>query len=150
MSIYKNRYYVMSLISKIREHSVDFIEKGLARIGVEDLVVSHGAILSALYRNNGQLTMNQISEEIDRSKSTVTQLVDRLIEEGYVEKKVSEEDRRYRYIILTDKSMEIKEDVYKISDHLIDIVYKGFSELEEEMFFKMLLKVKDNFEQIEE
>ncbi|MFP4015873.1 MAG: MarR family transcriptional regulator [Halanaerobiales bacterium] len=41
-------------------------------------MVRQSAILSALYHNNGQLTVNQISEEIDRSKSTVTQLIDRL------------------------------------------------------------------------
>jgi len=126
LEIYNNRYYIISLISKIREQSEEFIEAELNKIGVEDLVVSHGLILSALYRNNGRLTMNQISEKVDRSKSTVTQLVDKLIKGGYVKKEISESDRRYRYIVLTEKAMNIKGRVYGISDDLINIIYKDF------------------------
>ena len=51
----------------------------LEKRGIEGLVVSHGNILDILYDNNGKLTMKEISEGINRSKSTVTQLVDKLL-----------------------------------------------------------------------
>lgn len=136
-----NKYLAISKISKIRNGVSDYIECELRKRGIEGLVVSHGNILDILYENNGKLTMKEISEGIDRSKSTVTQLVDRLLKAGYVTKESNLEDMRYSYIVLTEKGLSIKKDFKEVSNKVIKEFYKDFTEAEIEILLLLLDRV---------
>lgn len=140
-----NKYLAISKISKIRNDVSSYIESELRKRGIEGLVVSHGNILDILYENNGKLTMKEISEGIDRSKSTVTQLVDRLLKEGYVTKESNLEDKRYSYIVLTEKGLSIKKDFKEISQNVIKEFFKDFTEAEIEILLSLLNRVIHNF-----
>ena len=140
-----NKYLAISKISKIRNDVSSYIESELRKRGIEGLVVSHGNILDILYENNGKLTMKEISEGIDRSKSTVTQLVDRLLKAGYVTKESNLEDKRYSYIVLTEKGLSIKKDFKEISQNVIKEFFKDFSEAEIEILLLLLNRVIHNF-----
>lgn len=140
-----NKYLAISKISKIRSEVFDYIECELEKRGIEGLVVSHGNILDILYDNNGKLTMKEISEGINRSKSTVTQLVERLLKAGYVTRELSIEDKRYSYIVLTEKGLSIKKDFKEISDKVIKGFFKDFTEEEVEILFSLLDRVINNF-----
>lgn len=140
-----NKYLVISQISQVRRDVFDYIETELYKRGIEGLVVSHGNILDILYDNDGRLTMKEISEGINRTKSTVTQLVDKLIKDGYVTKESSGEDKRYSYIVLTEKGLRIKKDFREISDNVISQFFKGFSDEETKMMISLLDRVIDNF-----
>lgn len=140
-----NKYLAISKISKIRNEVIDYIECELRKRGIEGLVVSHGNILDILYENNGKLTMKEISEGIGRSKSTVTQLVDRLLKAGYVTKESNLEDKRYSYIVLTEKGLSIKTDFKEISQNVMKEFFEDFTEEEIEMFLLLLDRVIHNF-----
>lgn len=141
-----HRSYAISFISEIKNQVSNYIESKLKSYGLDGLVVSHGSILTALYKNDGQLHMKDISDKISRSKSTVTQLVDKLIEAGYVKKEIADDDRRVHNIVLTEKGWSFQGYFKEISQEVNEVFFQNFSELEQEMFLKMLLKVKDNFE----
>ncbi|GLC30286.1 MarR family winged helix-turn-helix transcriptional regulator [Clostridium omnivorum] len=140
-----NKYLAISKISNIRSKVFDYIECELKRRGIEGLVVSHGNILDILYDNNGKLTMKEISKGINRSKSTVTQLVDKLLKDGYVTKESNPEDKRFSYIVLTEKGLNIKKDFREISDDVIREFFKDFKEEEAETFLLLLDRVINNF-----
>jgi len=140
-----NKYLAISKISKIRNQVSDYIECELRRRGIEGLVVSHGNILDMLYESNRKLTMKEISEGINRSKSTVTQLVDRLIKAEYVTKESNPEDMRYSFIVLTEKGLSIKKDFREISQNVINEFYKDFTDEEIELLFVLLDRVTHNF-----
>jgi DNA-binding MarR family transcriptional regulator len=140
-----NKYLAISKISKIRSEVFDSIECELRKRGIEGLVVSHGNILDILYDNNGKLTMKEISEGINRSKSTVTQLVDRLLIGGYVTKESNLEDKRFSYIVLTEKGLSIKKDFKEISENVIRAFFKDFTEEEAEILLSLLDRVINNF-----
>jgi len=140
-----NKYLAISKISKIRSEVIDYIECELRKRGIEGLVVSHGNILDILYENNGKLTMKEISEGIGRSKSTVTQLVDRLLKAGYVTKESNLEDKRYSYIVLTEKGGSIKTDFKVISQNVMKEFFKDFNEEEIEILLLLLDRVIHNF-----
>lgn len=140
-----NKYLVISKISKIRSEIFYYIECELRKRGIEDLVVSHGNILDILYDNDGKLTMKEISEGINRTKSTVTQLVDRLLIAGYVTKESNLEDRRSSYIVLTEKGLSIKKDFKEISENVIKVFFNDFAEEEAEILLSLLDRAIDNF-----
>ena len=140
-----NKYLAISKISQIRNEINSYIERELKTRGIEGLVVSHGNILDILYNNNGRLTMKEISEGINRSKSTVTQLVDKLIDYGYVMKESDIEDRRVSYIVLTERGNRIKKDFREISDKVILEFFQDFTEAETEILLTLLDRVIYNF-----
>lgn len=140
-----NKGLVISKIAKIRSDVFEYIEDELKKRGVDGLVVSHGNILDILYDNNGKLTMKEISEGIHRSKSTVTQLVDKLLKAGYVKKESDVEDKRFSYIILTEKGLSIKKDFKEISENVINKFFEGFNEEEIENLLLLLDRVINNF-----
>lgn len=140
-----NTNYVISLVSKVRAEATNFLEKELVKNGIDGLVPSYGSMLSTLYRNNGKLRMKAVADLINRDKSTVTHLVNKLSKAGYVIREQSSEDSREIYVVLTRKAWEMEEKLESISRNLITTAYKGFSEDEKEQLVGLLDKMKNNF-----
>jgi DNA-binding MarR family transcriptional regulator len=135
---------IISLISKVRESANSFIENEMSNWGVEGLATSHGDILFSLLKNEKQ-TMKELAEKIDKDKSTVTALVDKLIKQGYALKTRDTEDNRVVFVTLTEKGKELKPMFDAISQKLFSTVYKDISESEKEELLKILTKIKNNF-----
>ncbi|MEJ8553654.1 MarR family winged helix-turn-helix transcriptional regulator [Tepidibacter sp. Z1-5] len=142
----KYRNYIIGYISTTRKKYQKFLEKELKEHNIENIVPSHGSILSVLYKNNGKLTMKEIAKLIRRDKSTVTSLCNKLVSFGYIKKEKCEQDKRVTYIVLTQKGIDIRPKFEEISKKLIDTVYKGFTKEEEDMFFYLLNKINKNFD----
>ncbi len=140
-----NDKYIVYFISKTRKKMVKFIEKKLAEKGLKELIPSHGNVLTALYENDGMLTMKEIANRIGKDKSTVTPLVDKLLKLGYVEKEKSQNDKRVTYIRLTEKGRRIESKYNEISSDVRDTAYRNFSDEEKETFLRLLKKLSDNF-----
>ncbi|SCZ05673.1 MarR family winged helix-turn-helix transcriptional regulator [Alkaliphilus peptidifermentans] len=136
--------HVITLISRIRERANKLIEKELQNQGLEGMVASHGALLSALYKNNGKLTMKEIATAIERDKSTVTELVNKLMLYGYVEKVKDIEDGRVTHILLTVKGVNAKGKFDAVSKKLLNTVYCDVSQDERELLIGILERLKDN------
>lgn len=135
---------IISLVSRIREFANTFITDEMNKYGVEGLAVSHGDIIFSLL-NNEKLTMKEIAEKIEKDKSTVTALVNKLIKQGYIEKTKDILDNRVVFVTLTEKGKSLEPMFKKISEELISKVYEGISENEKEELLKTLIKIKNNF-----
>lgn len=145
-----NDKYIIYFISKTKKKMVKFIEKKLKEKGLEGLIPSHGNVLTALYQNDGMLTMKEIANRIGKDKSTVTPLVEKLLKLGYVEKEKSQKDKRVTYIRLTEKGMQIESKYNEISRDVRDTAYRNFSDEEKETFLRLLKRLNDNFTETEE
>lgn len=108
--------------------------------GIEGIVPSHGDIVRVLLEEE-KSTMKEIAEKIHRTKPTVTVLVDKLVDYGYVIKEKNPTDRRETYIRLTAKGLKLRPRFEKISEKLNEIVYGGFNDYEAEQFEKMLATI---------
>ena len=129
---------IVSLISHIHTSSADFTNKRLSGTTDEcSLVSSHGFILYLLSKN-GEMTMKDISERINRDKSTTTVLIRKLKEHGLIEEKRSENDSRVKHISLTSEGRAFNEATQHISDELLSVCYKGFSRGEQETLLGLL------------
>ncbi len=113
----------------------------MKKAGIEGLAPSHGDILFRLYRTDA-LKMNQIAELIDRDKSTVTVLVNKLVRLGFVEKQQDWEDSRVYHIKLTEKGRALEPIYRDISERLIDHIYQHFTEEEQLMLMRLLQKIE--------
>jgi DNA-binding MarR family transcriptional regulator len=138
--------YIVYFMSRTRNKMLQFIEEQLRKNGLDDLIPSHGNILTALYENDGTLTMKKIAETIGKDKSTITPLVNKLVELGYTTKEKKQLDKRVTYIILTNKGKQMQEKFSNISNEVYRAAYKGFSAEEKEVFLRLLKQLNNNFD----
>jgi DNA-binding MarR family transcriptional regulator len=138
----------IALISRVHEKSGRFIVKELKAHGVEGIVPSHGDILFALFKKDHR-TMREIAESIHRTKPTVTVLIDKLVDEGYVAKEKNSRDSRITYIRLTEKGRSLKPSMDDISRGLKERVYGDLTDEESELLEKALDKIEKRFSDVE-
>jgi len=135
---------IVFLAAQLRDNAYEHVTRELKRLGMADLAPSHGAILITLYREKA-LSLKELSVRINKKKSSTTELVDKLIRLGYVEKATSTEDQRVKLVRLTPKSVALKDDFKTLSENVNGRVYKGFSEDEQQQFTHLLSKALKNY-----
>jgi MarR family transcriptional regulator, organic hydroperoxide resistance regulator len=140
----KGRNNIISLISAIRKRSNELIVGEMSRRNMKGLVTSHGDILAALFEKK-VLTMKELADRIEKDKSTVTALINKLIKYGYVQKKSDPQDSRVVLVALTKKGKDLLPDFEEISDILLTTFYKGISDKEKTAVAAILNKIKRNF-----
>jgi len=85
--------------------------------------------------------MKEIAEIIDKDKSTITSLINKLIVLDYVEKKKDMDDNRISIISLTAKGKALKSLFMEISEKLTIKAFQGISEQEKEILNILLAKL---------
>ncbi|MFR9070036.1 Regulator of autolytic activity [uncultured Clostridium sp.] len=140
-----NDKYIVYFISRTKANMIKFIDNKLKKNNLNDLIPTHGNILTALYESDGRLTMKEIAKKIGKDKSTVTALVNKLISLGYIKKEKCDIDRRVTYISLTNKAFDIKDTFDFISSQVKETAYTGLTEEEKKEFLRLLRKISTNF-----
>jgi DNA-binding MarR family transcriptional regulator len=136
--------HVVQLISGIRGKAYKFIAEELRANQIHGIVPSHGGILDALFKEE-KLPMKSLAEKIDRDKSTVTSLVQKLIKMGYVKKIKEGSDMRVNYIVLTRKGRDLEPVFEDISKKLIERFYKGLNREEKNSVVSVLERIDKNW-----
>src|SRR6186997_1084172 len=72
-----------------------------AKLGAAGLSLAKLAALSALSDAGESLALTQLAERLSCVKSNITQLVDRLEADGFVQRSADKHDRRARLAVLT-------------------------------------------------
>ena len=117
-----------------------FLVQELKQNNLGEISPSHGEIIGSLLLR-GSLQMKEIAEIIDKDKSTITSLIHKLIDLGYVEKKKDISDSRISIISLTAKGKALKPLFMDISDKLGKKAFQGVSEQEREILNILLAKL---------
>jgi len=137
--------HVIALIARLRDKAYDFIIRELKRKKITGLAPSHGGIMSNLFKKD-RVSMKEIAARIGRDKSTVTALVNKLVDAGYIAKEKDPDDNRVTYLCLTTKGRSLERDFDSISERLIGTAFRGFSQKERENIVRGIVRMLDNFE----
>ena len=84
-----------------------------------------------LIGQRGKVSMKEVAKTLHMTSSAVTQLVDGLVVNGYVEREESAEDRRTVMLTLTKKT---KNQVAKMKEHMVKRFLEVFEVLTDEEF----------------
>ena len=134
---------IIALISRIRDKANRLIVAELRLRNIRGLVPSHGDILNLLFESES-VSMMEIAERIGRNKATVTALVRKLRDLGYLDTASDLDDKRVTRVMLTEKGRRLKPDFEEISQALLKRVYKGLSSREKEVIVHGLERIRDN------
>ncbi len=141
-AVYRDR--TIYLISRIREKANRLIIRELASHDLKGIVPTHGDILVSLFLEP-RLTMKRLAEIIDRDKSTVTALVNKLVRLGYVEKMQDPNDSRTTLVCLTPAGRSLMPDFLDISRRLQARVYKNLTRKEKATLTHLLTKINEDW-----
>ena len=138
---------IVQKISDLRNLANAFILESLEEEGIVGIVPSHGAVLATLY-HEGPLPMKEISRRIHRDKSTLTVLVRKLEELGYVEREPDEKDSRIVRVRLTEKGIAFRALFERISEELRRTLWGDAPDREREDFCRLLADMTSRMERV--
>ena len=136
------------LISKIHQISGRIFTNLLKRSKLDMINTAQGRIMFPLWGEDG-ISIAELTKETALTKSTLTSMLDRLEEAGYLQRVPSKTDRRKILIYLTEEGKKLQTRYASISQEMTDIFYEGFSDSEIEEFERYLEKILQNLIKIQ-
>jgi DNA-binding MarR family transcriptional regulator len=88
-------------VLRLASQLVDGIQEGLARRGFDDVRPAHGFAFARI--SEGDATTSDVAEHLGITKQAAGQLVEYLVDHGYVLRQPDERDARARLLLLTER-----------------------------------------------
>lgn len=130
---------IFAYASRLRSLGNDLIVDGLRQRGVEGIVPSHGDIVHVLLHEES-CSMSELARRIGRTKSTVTVLVRKLEQAGYVQREQDASDGRGVRISLTPRGKALEPAFREISDLLEGLIRERLSDDEADRLEELLAR----------
>lgn len=131
------------LVAKIHQISGRIFAKKLKQHNITEINPAQGRILFVLWKNDG-IPISQLSEKTLLKKSTLTSMLDRLEDMGYITRIPSKNDRRKIIIKRTDKDRSFQILYMQVSREMNNLFFNGFTEKEIDQLESALEKILDN------
>jgi len=130
------------LISKIHRLSGRVFARMLKEYEIE-INPAQGRILFVLWREDG-IPIRELAKRTSLGKSTLTSMLDRLEEAGYVVRERSEIDRRVILVRRTNKDRAAQATYERVSKAMTEVYYSGLAEAAIDAFERTLERILDN------
>lgn len=134
---------ILVILAGLRETIMDELTDSYRAVGILDLNPPHGAVLCAL-KTDKACTMLEIAEKIFRDQSTVTGLVGRLRQLGYVKVMSGEVDRRQRMVLLTQEGRILRSQVTRAARRIQSRIFRNISAPDRKNLMNTLAKIGFN------
>lgn len=131
------------LIAKIHQVSGRIFAKILKKNGIDQINPAQGRILFALWKKD-EIPISELAKKTQLSKSTLTSMLDRLEQAGHITRIRPKKDRRTIMLKLTEKDKHLEKVYSKVSEEMINIFYREFSQEEIDEFEGHLKKILTN------
>lgn len=101
------------------------------------------AILKLLWEQNGQ-TQTELATAMRVQPATVTKMIQRMEQAGFLERHPDPNDQRVSRVFLTTKAREVQSAVVEVCHRLGDEMLQGFTPEEQTLLRRFLIQVRDN------
>ena len=127
------------------------VQKEAKRCGIEFMGGPQGQVIRFLDRreHEQELTfIKDIEQELNITKSVASNLVKRMVQNGLVELEVSPNDKRAKYVHLTEKSRSQMKQIKSFFDRMNRSLLDGISEENLAIFEEVMGQLQANVEKI--
>lgn len=136
------------LISQIKQIGGRVFEKILAKEQIDAFNGAQGKILYVLWQKD-HISIVELSALVGLAKTTLTSMLDRMEENGLIERVPDANDRRKCILILTERARNLQGKYEQVSQEMNDIYFQGFCENEIKDFEGYLRRVLNNIKERE-
>lgn len=120
----------------------------LRQYQIHNFSPAQGRIMFVLWQKDN-ISIQELAQETQLKKSTLTSMLDRLEEAGHIKRVPSKSDRRKIMIRLTEKDKKLQGVYADISRDVTGLFYQGFTSREIDWFEEYLLRIFNNISEIE-
>ena len=127
------------------------VQQEAKRCGIEFMGGPQGQVIRFLdYREESEQTVliKDIEQELNITKSVASNLVKRMVQNGLVELEVSPNDKRAKYVRLTDKSRSQMKQIKSFFDRIDRSLLDGISEEKLAVFEEVMGRLQANVEKM--
>jgi len=125
--------YLSDLVEKVLEDTI-------SQSDFSDLTQQQFHYLQVIVRMKNP-TLTELADELGLTKPTVTVLVNKLVEKGYITRVKSDEDRRSIHLIINKKGAKVNSLREIAHNRIAEKIKSGFSETETVIFSELLKKL---------
>ncbi|WP_408008703.1 MarR family winged helix-turn-helix transcriptional regulator [Pseudalkalibacillus sp. A8] len=125
------------VLSRAYQSIMEVAKKDIQRFGLN---LTEFGVLELLY-HKGPHPLQKIGGKILLASGSITYVVDKLEEKGYLERKACERDRRITYAFLTEKGKALIEDIFPSHEEVLQQALSGITESEKTEAIRMLKKL---------
>lgn len=100
-----------------------------------------------VHNRDKEIYQKDLEEQLSIRKSTASNLVDRMIKNGFLTTAPSQKDKRLKQLIVTEKAIQTTIEVEKNIEDIENILKQGISEEELAQFYATMQKFKKNIQQ---
>ena len=119
--------------------------------GVEHLAGPQGHVLSYLGKNQDQeIFVKDIEEELCISKSVTSNLVKRMVKNGFIQILPSRTDKRYKQVVLTELGQKKLDPLLSWHQEMVDSLFKGVPQEDFKAMMRITHQLKENIKQYKE
>ena len=144
----KNQRQGAFLISKMHQIAGRIFTRKLRQYHIHNFSPAQGRIMFVLWQKDN-ISIQELAQETQLKKSTLTSMLDRLEEAGHIKRVPSESDRRKIMIQTTQKDKELQGLYAEASREVTQIFYDGFTSGEIDQFEDYLSRILSNIKEIE-
>ncbi len=108
--------------------------------------LSHFRVLHHVFMKEGA-TQNELAASLDLDKITMAKMMEKLVREGYVEKRADREDKRYYSVYSTPLAKEKQEEFREIVNEINVVLRDAFNEEESLAVVGLLDRLLDRLEE---
>jgi DNA-binding MarR family transcriptional regulator len=130
------------LIGQVHRLGGRAFNKMLQERGIE-INPAQGRIMFVLWQEDS-IPITELARQTSLGKSTLTSMLDRLEQAGYVRRVPSPHDRRVVLIERTEKDRAFQQQYVEVSQEMGALYYAGFSDAEIEAFEGYLERILSN------
>ncbi len=114
------------LIARVHYLAGRILARKLKQYHLDEINPAQGRILFVLWHSDS-ISIRELAKKTSLEKSTLTSMLDRLEEAGYLNRVPSKKDRRKILIELTQKDRALRDVYEQVSGEMTELFYDGLT-----------------------
>ena len=130
--------YIGVVISDVARLLRTEFDRRVRRLGITR---AQWLVLTRLHRNPGA-SHSELAELMEVEKATAGRMIDRMVANGWVERRVQPDDRRVKRVYLTPEAERVHKRIWRIAEATVDAALGNLSAQESKQLMALLRRVK--------
>lgn len=147
-----DKHYMGMEIHSLANMTMRYMDNNSHKKLVDSITGTNSWILGVIAHNQDkEIFQRDLEEKFGITRSTVSKVVNLMVQKGLIERSPVEYDARLKKLSLTDKSKELLSYMHEDNENMDEVLMRGFSEEEKEQLLdyihRMKINLKNNFEE---
>jgi MarR family transcriptional regulator, transcriptional regulator for hemolysin len=130
--------YIGVVISDVARLLRTEFDRRVRRLGITR---AQWLVLTRLHRRPGA-SLSELAEMMEVEKATAGRMIDRLVANGWVERRTARDDRRVKRVYLTDDAERVHGRIWRVAEQTVDAALADLAGRERKQLMSLLQRIK--------